>query len=294
MLLAGGPLVAPEARLESRLGGNAAATPVSGQSSAPAQTPAASRGTVAAPSAAAASSGGTGPAVGVGADEGVGTPGGADQGAGILLTGGVAPRGRPEFEQRQRLLAACGWNTRIMDFAVGGAAGGPSAASPARAEGGGGGTGGGSSGGTAEVSSRQAVIYCTMCGAKHGLWTFLGGSPAVQSRQLSGSLASPMGGAAAAAAAQTLPCTPTATSSQPEAGSAGPRTAPGGMQGRHATRASPAGGPASAPAKGAGHLLSGLCRGTIAGGSAAGGAATPASGPFGSKSSAGAFRALGF
>jgi hypothetical protein len=29
----------------------------------------------------------------------------------------------------------------------------------------------------ATVSSRQAVIFCSTCGARHGLWAFLGGAP---------------------------------------------------------------------------------------------------------------------
>jgi hypothetical protein len=68
--------------------------------------------------------------------------------------------GDPEFERRQRFLALCGWNTRIL------AGGRDGEGSPAVA------------------GARDATLYCTLCGAKAPLWLYIpetmaGGPPGV-------------------------------------------------------------------------------------------------------------------
>ena len=72
-----------------------------------------------------------------------------------------------------------------------------------------------------QVSTRQAVIFCPTCGARHGLWTFLGGrATAVEPRWPAGSPLPPLLGGAfpcARGAAQRGDLDPAAHSAPPKA-----------------------------------------------------------------------------
>ena len=68
-----------------------------------------------------------------------------------------AGKGSPEFEQRARLLAMCGWNMRLM------AAPKSAELRPWDREKG------------QAANSHRAVLFCSTCGAQTGLWAFLPG-----------------------------------------------------------------------------------------------------------------------
>ena len=205
----------------------------------------------------------------------------------VLSTLGNVSRGEPGFQQRQYLLAACGWNTRIMPSAPRDTTASITSGSTPPA------AGGGEGPAAAATSSSQAILYCTMCGAKHGMWTFLGGTPVVPSKKLSASAPLPTHPPTVtpeSLAAQTLPSTPVTTSAHPR-GSMGSLTAPSKLQGSEATPVE-ASTPRSVPARASTGLLDRLRGATIAGGNrrsstgeAAAAMTAAISGPFGSKTS---------
>ena len=68
-----------------------------------------------------------------------------------------AGKGSPAFEQRAKLLAMCGWDTRLM-------------AAPKSAE-----LRPWDRGKGQAANSHRAVLFCSACGAQTGLWAFLPG-----------------------------------------------------------------------------------------------------------------------